>query len=85
MRILFALCATLLCSCVVDNSSSMREDAAEAAKGIVFIKHQQSGLCFAYVWQGGLHGGPAIAAVPCEKVEPLLYPKPEKECQGGQR
>jgi len=81
MRFLIALFAILLCSCVTDNSSTMRQDAEEAAKGMVFIKHPQSGLCFAYVWQGSIYGGPAIANVPCDKVEHLLYPK----CQGGQK
>lgn len=83
MKIMFALCATILCSCVVENSLRMREDADAATNGMVFIKHQRSSLCFAYIWQGGNQGGPAIATVPCEKVEHLLYLKPEKECQGG--
>lgn len=84
MKILIVLMVLFLCSCEVSNSTVMKQDAVQAAQGMVFIKHHQSGLCFAYVWQGGMHGGPALTNVPCEKVENLLGPKPEK-CQGGQK
>jgi hypothetical protein len=84
MKILIALMVLFLCSCQASNSMVMDKDAEQAERGMVFIKHHQSGLCFAYVWQGGTYGGPAIANVPCEKVENLLGPKPKK-CQGGQK
>ncbi len=82
MRILMLLAAMLLCSC--DAAEITRGAAAEASASMTFFRHQQSGLCFAFLLYDR---GPALATVPCEKVEHLLPapPKPEKECQGGQR
>ena len=32
----------------------------------------QPAICYAYLWKGQSHGGPALATVPCEAVEHLL-------------
>jgi prepilin-type N-terminal cleavage/methylation domain-containing protein len=39
---------------------------------IRYIRDDRTGLCFAYIWEGGTHGGPALTEVPCEKVNSLL-------------
>lgn len=37
---------------------------AEQVRGLVFIRHEASGLCFAYAWTGMANGGGAMALVP---------------------
>ncbi len=49
-------------------------NAHEAQELIQFIRHKKSGMCFAYLWQGGgYQGGPALAHVDCKDVPPELF------------
>ena len=42
------------------------------AEKIMYFEDKRTGLCFAYLWEGGDEGGPALALVPREQVEHLL-------------
>lgn len=59
-----------------DNATRNEERAVNEAQSAVnnlrFLRHKESGLCFAHGWEGGPHGGPTLAEVPCEKVEKLI-------------
>ncbi len=47
-----------------------RRKIEDRIESMQFFKEPQSGLCFAYFWQGyAAEGGPALASVPCDKVE----------------
>lgn len=46
----------------------LQQTASDVASAIVYIKDERTGLCFAYYWGGGVHGGPALATVPCEAI-----------------
>ena len=45
---------------------------------MIFFRHPRADLCFAYYWGGGVHGGPTLTTVPCDKVERLLVAPPER-------
>ena len=71
MRVLLVTLALLLlpaCDSIEGNIRRVKDHSDQ----IVFFQHHQSGLCFAYMWEGGTYGGPGLAAIPCEKVEKLL-------------
>jgi hypothetical protein len=40
-------------------------------KEMLFFKHRETGMCFAYWWGGGGNGGPALTHVPCSSALPL--------------
>ncbi len=51
----------------------LREQAIRTrAERIVYFEDRRTGICFAYLWEGGDKGGPALAVVPREQVEHLL-------------
>ena len=47
-------------------------DAVRAVESVVYEKDSRTGLCFAYVWGGGVQGGPALSWVPCAEVPGYL-------------
>lgn len=53
-----------------------KEFLQKMAKGVkrdlVYFEDERTGLCYAYIWGGDSHGGPALTLVPREKVEHLL-------------
>lgn len=51
-----------------------------ALSNLVYIRDNRTGLCFAFYWGGGEHGGPGFTTVPCEAVLDYLpkYPACEK-------
>lgn len=75
MKILMLL-LVLLCSC--DLSEATKYAAKEVAPHMVFIKHQPSGLCFAFIV---FDRSASFTEVPCDKVKDLLAPSVEKNCK----
>lgn len=54
--------------------TQISEQMPELAKETVYFK-DHAGNCFAILWVGDYHGGPAMAAVDCEKNARLLVNK----------
>ena len=48
-----------------------KEMKARAAR-IQYFEDERTGLCFAYLWEGGDKGGPTLTLVPRENVAHLL-------------
>jgi hypothetical protein len=49
------------------------EDATKVIKSMVYMRDPRKGnLCFAYLWEGNAHGGPALTWLPCSEVPPSL-------------
>ena len=50
------------------------DDANLLAKSLTYIRDPRTGLCFAYIFEtrGDHQGGPALANVPCDRVEHLI-------------
>jgi hypothetical protein len=46
-------------------------------RNILYVEDSRTGIVFAYLWMGGGHGGPALAAVPRESVPRELIWKAE--------
>lgn len=78
-NVISILCVTLLvAACDFEITLPTREDRERErmelrASSIRFFKEPESGLCFAYLWVGGVdsqgNGGPALSEVPCDKVQ----------------
>lgn len=49
-------------------------DANTLAKHLTYLRDPRTGLCFAYIFEtrGSHQGGPALAHVPCDRVEHLI-------------
>lgn len=46
---------------------------ANVAGRLKYVRDPRTGICFAYMWEGCHNqGGPALATVPCDKVEHLM-------------
>lgn len=79
-NILKVMCIVMLVGCSPndgkDQATRDEEKAVNEAQSLVnalkFVKHKESGLCFAYAWGGVGNGGPALTEVPCDKVEKLI-------------
>jgi len=50
------------------------DDANLLVKSLTYLRDPRSGLCFAYLFEtrGTYQGGPALANVPCDRVEHLI-------------
>ena len=78
-NVISILCVTLLvAACDFEITLPTPEDRERErmelrASTIRFLKEPESGLCFAYLWVGGVdgqgNGGPALSEVPCDKVQ----------------
>jgi hypothetical protein len=73
--------ATLTLVLLLANGCKKREyisvdtdDANLLAKSLTYLRDPRTGLCFAYFFEtrGDHQGGPALANVPCERVEHLI-------------
>ena len=49
-----------------------QEFAREILSKILYIKDHRTGLCFAYMWDGSMNGGPALTVVPEDKIPAYL-------------
>jgi len=72
---LFLVLMTLTTSGCPPNNFDLRRYESERVNNVIksmsFFKHPTSGLCFSYFYLDG----PAMAEVPCQKVEHLLVNK----------
>lgn len=57
---------------VTEQKEFMQKMARSAKANLVYFEDERTGLCYAYIWGGDSHGGPALTLVPREKVEHLL-------------
>jgi hypothetical protein len=50
------------------------KEANDIAKSLTYLRDPRTGLCFAYIFatRGDHQGGPALANVPCDRVESFI-------------
>jgi hypothetical protein len=74
-KIIFAVLATALfigCDSGINNGDKSSAQNGEMQNMMFYFKDKRVDICYAYLWRGGVYGGPAMTAVPCEKVQHLL-------------
>lgn len=72
-KIYLILISLLILSC---DEKLGTNQASARPNDIVYFIDRRTDLCFAYMWGGDYHGGPALSNVPCEKVQKFLKEKP---------
>jgi type II secretory pathway pseudopilin PulG len=50
----------------------IKSQTDNVVSNIRYIQDPRTNICYAYYWGGGAYGGPALTAVPCEKIPPEL-------------
>lgn len=62
----------LLLGLVVSSGCAEQHLVSDAVRQIRYHQDPRTGLCYAYLWEGDGHGGPALSWVPCDSIPPEL-------------
>ena len=78
-KIILAIVSLFIISCEVNDEQKIEikrkqnlSEIKRVKENIIYFKDEKTGICFAYVWIGSEHGGPALTVVPEEKVKDFL-------------